>query len=258
MGYQELLRALWSASHPSYLRPIGFMQALRETVQGTPYESFGRGAPNDAHEFLVFLLDHFHEALAKGGSTTSEVVNLFFGQMQRTIECGGCHRRHSHREPFNCLKIGCPPNAASATLDDWIRQELKETTTLSDYRCETCASKQTATLMSDVWTLPRNVFLMIRRFRPDGQKDMTPCPSPGEFISFDSVYSPDSTDPHRSARYEVRGIVDHHGTHRGGHYTAQIKHQLSNVWWHYNDASTTALAGPGYGPSTYLLYLVRS
>lgn len=284
VAYQELLRAMWSASHPAYVQPIGFMETLRHTVQGTPYDIFGRGSPNDAHEFLVFLLDTFHEALNQPrprslipslepmesleqkatrewatftAAHSSEVVTLFFGRTIRTIECGGCHHRSHRWEPFNVLKIPC---LATAPMEEWIRQEVNEVTTLSDYRCDACHTVCTALLTSYLWSMPRNLFLVLRRFRPDGQKDMTPCSLPLD-LSFESFYARESNDPHRSSRYELRGVVDHHGTHLGGHYTAQIKHQLSNVWWKYDDSTSMPSNGPSNGPiggsSTYLLYFVR-
>ena len=63
LAYQDILKALWSAHKPAYVRPLGFISEVRTAVRGTVYEMFGMPIQNDSHEYLVYLLDHFHEAL---------------------------------------------------------------------------------------------------------------------------------------------------------------------------------------------------
>ena len=61
-AYKDMISAIWSAYPPAFLRPLGFLHELQQTLRGTSYESFGTSTQHDAHEFLVFLLDQFHEA----------------------------------------------------------------------------------------------------------------------------------------------------------------------------------------------------
>ena len=63
LAYQDIIKSIWSASKPSYIRPTGFLSEIRKVVKGTVYEMFGQTIPNDSHEFLIYLLDNFHEAL---------------------------------------------------------------------------------------------------------------------------------------------------------------------------------------------------
>ena len=63
LAYQDIIKSLWSAYQPAYVRPLGFISEVRKAVQGTPYEMFGMSVQNDSHEYLVYLLDHFHEAM---------------------------------------------------------------------------------------------------------------------------------------------------------------------------------------------------
>ena len=63
LAYQDLIRSMWSAYRPSYVRPMGFLTIVRDLVKGTVYESFGQPRQNDSHEYMVWLLDNFHEAL---------------------------------------------------------------------------------------------------------------------------------------------------------------------------------------------------
>jgi ubiquitin C-terminal hydrolase len=95
---------------------------------------FGVPIPNDSHEYLVYLLDCFHEAIktefpfvekkwpdnasetekmiirAENGwnvylsKNNSEVVNRFFGMMRKTIHCTQCKNNSYQWEVFNSLK----------------------------------------------------------------------------------------------------------------------------------------------------------
>jgi ubiquitin C-terminal hydrolase len=56
----------------------------------------------------------------------------------------------------------------------------------------------------------------------------------------------------------LRGIVDHHGSSRGGHYTAQVKDPISDNWLLYDDESVFPLAKPNFGESNYILFYERA
>ena len=145
LAYQDILKALWSASKPAYIRPIGFMNEIKKAVNGTVYQMFGVPIPNDSHEFLIYLLDNFHEALkidipyneitpntmcdmAQNGwnkfvsVNNSKIVNNFFGMIRKTIHCTNCNNNTYQWEVFNSLKIQCDGN----TFKEWIQNELKE------------------------------------------------------------------------------------------------------------------------------------
>lgn len=283
LAYQDILHSLWSAYRPAYVRPLGFMSEVKKAVKDTPYEMFGLPIQNDSHEYLVYLLDHFHEALktktpyiekpisvnmtavnrmramAENGwnkyesQNRSEIVQLFFGMMRKTVECSACSTRTYQWDVFNSLKIPCSGN----NFYDWIRGEANEVTPLDGYQCDTCHGKQPATIRSHLWRLPQNLFITIRRFQGDGQKNMAPCPYTGENITFKEFYAEESDDPHKNASYEVRGVSDHHGNHMGGHYTAQFKHPITAQWWWYDDQMAQPLQTIQCSPSNYLFYFRR-
>jgi ubiquitin C-terminal hydrolase len=134
LAYQDILVSLWSAYQPAYVRPLGFISEVRKAVRGTPYEMFGMPVPNDSHEYLVYLLDHFHEAMkqeitwtereipanvtplekmrimAQNGwnrylsKNSSEIVRLFFGMIRKTVQCTNCSNCTYQWEVFNALR----------------------------------------------------------------------------------------------------------------------------------------------------------
>uniref|UniRef100_A0A6C0KQD9 USP domain-containing protein n=1 Tax=viral metagenome TaxID=1070528 RepID=A0A6C0KQD9_9ZZZZ len=279
LAYQDILKSLWSAYKPAYVRPLAFISEVRKAVQGGVYEMFGVPVANDSHEFLVYLMDNFHEALktqepyeekqipdelssrdkriwmAENGwnkfisKENSEIVRLFFGMMQKDICCNNC-QNHSYRwEVFNSLKISCD----GETFHEWIQNEVKETT-IEGYKCDKCNGRHNATIFSHIWKLPHSLFVTLRRFHSNGSKNMAICPYRGETISFSNFFAEESNDPSRYWNYELRGVSDHHGTHMGGHYTAQFKHPLSEKWWWMDDQTAHDLDQPRFSSANYIFF----
>lgn len=281
LAYQDILSSLWSAYRPAYVRPLGFISEVRKAVKGTVNEMFGHPIPNDSHEFLVYLLDHFHEALktetpspkmefesnpqktdsdsekmrslAENGWQTfvsknsSEIVRLFFGMYRKTIQCTNCNNKTYQWEVFNSLKIPCE----GATFKDWIRNECKDSE-IEGYNCEKCNGKYLAKLYTHIWRLPQSLFVTLRRFNYDGRKNMTPCPYGGETLNFQEFFAQESDHQSLNWSYELRGVSDHHGSHMGGHYTAQFKHPISGEWWWMDDESSHKMDNPRFAPSNYI------
>ena len=280
LAYQDILKSLWSAHKPAYVRPLGFISEVRKAVQHTPYEMFGIPVPNDSHEYLVYLLDQFHEAiktevpfveqiihqdatptdnmriLAENGwnkfvsKNTSQLVNLFFGMMRKTIHCTSCKNNSYQWEIFNALKVPCD----GATFQDWIRHEVNECSDIEGYRCGTCKTQTLAKKYSHLWKLPSCLFMSVRRFHYNGHKNMTVCPYKGDTISFAEFFAEEVNDAQRNVSYELRGVSDHHGTHMGGHYTAQFKHPISHQWWWMDDETARRLESPQFTASNYIFF----
>ena len=288
LAYQDLLRSMWSAYRPAYVRPMGFLSVIRDSVKNTVYDYFGKRMQNDSHEYLVYLLDNFHEALneqrgapvleqpasatplsqtdlARQGWAAfqarhkSPVIDLFFGMMRKMIVCGKCSAKSYQWETFNVFKIPC--DVVGGSLLEWCRNECKPTD-LDDYDCTACKQngdgRQKAQILSHVWQLPSSLFVSLRRFQPDGRKTMTACASIQGLVSFADVFAPESDHPSKDWTYECRAVVDHHGSHSGGHYSTQMAHPVTNQWWWMDDAMSAPLPqGPRFGTSNYILYFRR-
>ncbi len=274
--YQDILKALWSAYNPAYIRPAKFISEIRKIVKDTVYESFGLPMPNDSHEYLVYLLDNFHEALNKKteykpipnpsndmqimanngwnefiSKNMSPIIDIFFGMMRKTIECNSCKNKSYKWEVFNSLKIPCE----GSTFLEWIKNECKEGE-IEGYACEKCSNKSNAAIYTHIWKLPSNLFITLRRFNYNGRKNMTPCPYSGESLNFKEFFAKESSDQSREWKYELHGISDHHGSHLGGHYTAQLRHPITNQWWWIDDERCNKIDSPRYNSSNYI-YLFR-
>ena len=264
LAYQDIARTLWSkdAVKGAICRPMAFWRDVRESVQGTMYECFRQSQPQDAHEFLSYLLDQCHMALAgpapedplyqQLGRKTSPVVDTFFGWDRVQCICSACGFTSTRYEPFNTLKVGlnntieCPIDLAAADRQD---EEL------DDYVCERCSPTRTrATIRRELWKLPRTVFYMLRRFTPDGRKDSTAFNYNGAPVSFERLFAADAPGP-KGLSYKPIGIIDHMGSAGGGHYLAQVYHPLQKEWYVFDDERGECIERPRFTVLTYIVVL---
>lgn len=275
LAYQDLSQSIWSGNGPAYVRPLGFLHQLEQVVRGTIYEDFIRKTPQDAHEFLVWLLDQMYMATQtkvemKQQSSTlpvmlqqavdgwkqafanqySPLAELFFGLMRVQYTCGGCRAVHTRWEPFQTLKVSLEANTSLQTcLQNEFKSELIE-----DYTCETCKQKTETMKQSSIWKLPKVCMVVVRRFTPFGTRDNTALDYSGEPICFQSIFSQESQESSRTHTYSLFATVDHHGNHMGGHYTSQAYSPIWKQWHRYDDETACEIALPKFGSSSYILF----
>ena len=278
VAFAEVIQMLESCKKGESVRPSEFWQTLRPCVKDTCFEHFAMRAPHDAHEFFIFLLDILHEALAQEVEMTitrtpdtpkdvraiqalevwkreftnlySPLVDLFYGLMHVRVECQTCKNTTHRWETFTSLKAAMPAQTTTPlTLAEMLNEEMKPEM-IEGYDCEPCGAKTTAKKSLAIWRMPHTMVVVLKRFTPTGQKIGTPMMPVGA-IDFTQHFSEESPEVQRD--YSLRGIVDHHGGARGGHYTSQCKN-ADGEWTLYDDDGVRSLAGPLFGSSTYILF----
>jgi ubiquitin C-terminal hydrolase len=281
-GYLDILKPLWSGGKPSYIQPAGFWQMMSEVVRGTIYEDFLIRIPHDAHEFLVWLLDQQYIATQKERTfkitdvinkddqaemmareavkawidafkkTYSPLTDLCFGLIRTTSTCQGCGAETRSWDTFNMLKIQPGNGGEDNSLAGMLARELA-TERIEDFACDKCKERCTVERSHRIWRLPRNLFVVVRRFNPNGTKNQMPLQYDGSTLSFESSFAEESPEISKGYKFDFYGAVDHHGHHMGGHYTCQALSPLSGKWWLYDDETAHPLDGPKFGSSTYIL-----
>ena len=291
LAYQDLLMSIWGGSGPGYVKPLDFYNKLRSTVKGCPlYEIFIQRSPQDAHEFLVWLLDQMYMATQKEVNITikdtenlqpmvlkavegwkssfekqySPLTDLVFGMYRIQYLCTACGVTHSRWETFNVLKI----HPGHESIEAALKHEFKEED-IDDYECDECnkqeplkpgqakplMKKSLAKKTVSIWRLPKLLIITLKRFTPMGPRDNSPFAYDGGPINFGNNFSQESHEDSKFKQYKVFATVDHHGSHMGGHYTAQC---FSPVWkqWHlYDDEAAHSIEEPRFGVYTYMLFL---
>ena len=281
-GYLDILKPLWSGAKPAYIRPSGFWEMMSDVVRGTIYEDFLRRIPHDSHEFLVWLLDQQYIATQKERNFNmvepknkddpvemmareavkawidsfkkaySPLTDLCFGLIRTTSTCQGCGAETRSWDTFNMLKIQPGAPHEDNSLTGMLAREL-ETERIEDFACDKCKERCTVERSHRIWRLPRNLFVVVRRFNPNGTKNQVQLQYDGGALNLESSFAAESPEISKRYKFELFGSVDHHGHHMGGHYTCQALSPLTRKWWLYDDETVYALEEPRFGSSTYIL-----
>jgi ubiquitin C-terminal hydrolase len=212
-----------------------------------------------ADEHCIKALTAWKQQFSK---TYSPFVDLFYGLYHYVVTCKGCGKESHRWEPFNSLKVPIPSDSAAGEpfdLIDALNKQLSEEEVIEEYVCEKCGPpRKIAKKTMAVWKMPSVLVLNLKRFGNDGRKNQKPLKPISQFpIELSAVYSDESPERNTGIHYTVRGVVDHHGNHLAGHYTAQCKNPSSNQWAVFDDESVTDVAAPAFGASTYMVFMER-
>lgn len=285
-AYKDLIKTMWSAHHPAYVSPDAFQKDMLNAAYQSGYEQFLGREQQDAHEFMMFLLDQIFEgtkeevsfiiqrppprndaerrilAALTSWKTQFEkqytpIVDIWFGLLEYETECQDCKNKSYRYETFNTLKISMPhhltdpskpPTIQEMLRDEWQPEEIE------GYACDKCAPGRTkAKRTVKIWRMPRCLVVMLKRFTPDGRKLNTAWTPPEGSLSLREFFSEASPERSKEYLYGLQSIVDHHGSARGGHYVAQGLSPLDGKWYLYDDETTHPIEKPTLGTSSYVL-----
>ena len=279
LAYTDLLKSLWAGSSPAYVNPKGFYHVVKHEVQDTLYEDFGKKTPQDAHEFLVWLLDQMYmgsqnkvsmDLLEKDQTsmnykasnawknafekTYSPLSDIIFGLLRIQNVCQRCNHAFYRWETFNTLKIGVERMHMLENLEDEFGDEMIE-----DYDCEHCKapkeSRPSCKKTIKIWRLPKILILTLKRFEYEnfGRKKLHNV-AIDETIKLEKYFVDESKEVSKTRNYKLFGTIDHHGHAMGGHYTAQSYSLIYKHWYLYDDETAYNIENPMFGPHSYLLF----
>lgn len=281
-AYVALIRKLWTGE--------GGMESTKEfwshMIPASIHAGVGHfrmATAHDAHEFLVFLLDQFHEAMSDNVTMVvradsskkltrnalefwkksfehsySPLVELVFGLQRKSICCETCQNESVSWETMNMFKVSVPKPSGSEPLEllDLMKTD-SQTETIEDYHCEHCAPTRTKAVLShSMWRLGNWVIVVLKRIENNGKRINTSVNIPLT-VSFEPLFHKSSSEPSAKQSYELFSTIHHHGSANGGHYTAQAKHPVTGVWAHYDDERARQVEKPLLDASTYIVMYRR-
>ena len=283
-AYRDLIKTMWSAHQPAFISPDAFWRDMLTAADKTGYDQFRSRQPQDAHEFLMFLLDQMFEGTkeevnfiiqrpvpqnkkekriqsaleawkANFEKQYTPIVDIWFGLLEYKTECQTCKNCTFRYETFNSLKITVPHRLEEGkkppTIQEMLREEWQPET-IEGYDCETCKEKTSVKRTVSIWRLPRCLIVVLKRFLSDGRKVNTNWTFQGDPLDLSEFFSDASPERSREFQFRMQSIVDHHGSARGGHYTAQGLSPLDSKWYIYDDESSSNIEKPYIGQSNYI------
>lgn len=277
--WDKLRKMLWSDN--CIISPKGFLQAIHQTAQSKKIDIFTSYAQNDAGEFLLFVIDCFHNALSReinitiAGQATndtdhiafkcyqmiqqryskdySEIWNLFYGVHVSEITNSTNQQRISLTpEPFFMIDLPIPPDNKSPTLTDCLLHYCKGET-IANYKEENTNEPIQVEKKIMFWSFPTILVIDLKRFNQNNfQKNQLYISFPIDELDLSSYAIGYQK---KTYIYELYGVCNHSGNVLGGHYTCYVKN-ANGKWYHFNDTSVSEVAKPNeiVSAKAYLLF----
>jgi len=268
---------------PGSLSDQEYLDAKSETA----LSSSESGSPLRSEENGMMQLRHH-----KPRSYRSIVTDLFDGKLVSSVKCLSCDRISRTTETFQDLSLPIPSQEAllsisqrhhglgsddaegwvswawrllsswfygpDVTLQDCLafffsEDELKED---NMYSCERCKKLRNGLKFSEVIQLPDTLCVHLKRFRHDfafSSKISTRVAFPLSGLDLSPWVHKDCVS--LQTVYDLTGVICHHGTSGGGHYTSYCYNHKYKTWYHFDDKLVTQV-DPGVVSSAeaYVLF----
>lgn len=261
LEWDKLREMMWKEN--CTIAPLGFVQAVKKVAHLKKKELFTGYAQNDLPEFLMFIIDCFHNSLMREVEMTingkqsneqdkmafecykmmknmykkeySEMLNIFYGIHVSNISSVKNGKILAMRpEPFSTISLPIPKKTETSIyecMDLYCENERMEGD--NAWYNEKTKKKEDIDKGIRFWSLPNILIIDLKRFDMRGRKLRQQVQCPLENIDF-SKY----VDGYNSSSYiyDMYAICNHSGGLMGGHYTAFIKNANSK-WYLFNDTS---------------------
>jgi ubiquitin C-terminal hydrolase len=264
LEWDELRKILWTNN--CVVSPGKFLGAIQKVAKIKGLELFTGFSQNDLPEFLLYLIDCFHNAISREVVMTisgtpendidklaiecfnmiknmyskdySEIWNLFYGvhvSEITSLETGDTLKLTP--EPYFMLDLPIPLNNKSPSLIDcfelYVEGEVLEGE--NAWYNEKTERKENIRKKIVFWSFPNILVIDLKRFNSNGQKKQMLVSYPLDNLDLSKYII-----GYKKERYiyELYGVCNHSGNVLGGHYTSYVKN-ANNKWYHFNDTSVS-------------------
>jgi ubiquitin carboxyl-terminal hydrolase 8 len=259
LEWDNLRQLLWEKN--CIISPNKFITTIQKVAAIKERDLFTGYSQNDLPEFLLFLIDCFHNSLSREINMTitgqienetdkiakicfemvknmyskdySEIWNIFYAvHVSEIISLETKKQLKITPEPFFMIDLPIPLNNKSPTLIDcfdlYVEGEVLsgENGWLSDE-----GKKEDIIKKISFWSLPNILVIDFKRFNSRNQKNQILITFPFENLDLSNYVIGYKKN---SYIYDLYGVCNHSGNVLGGHYTSYVKN-ANNKWYHFND-----------------------
>ncbi len=281
LEWDELRKLLWSEN--CIISPSKFVKTVQKLAQLKDRELFTGFSQNDLPEFLIFVIDCFHTALAREVNMSiqgtvvnerdktaliclerikqmysndySEIWNIFYGiQVSQisSIETG--NMISITPDPYFMVNLPIPTDNKSPSLIDCFNLFVEGETMDGDNAIfnEQTGKKEAAKKKLMFWSFPTVLVIDIKRFNSVNRKNQILVDFPLENLNLSEYVVGYNKENYI---YDLYGVCNHSGSVQGGHYTSFVKN-ANGKWYHYNDTSVSEVGMPNQiiSPKAYCFF----
>ena len=261
--WDNLRKLLWSKN--CIISPGKFIKTIQKVAQLKDMDIFTGYSQNDVSEFLLFLIDCFHNSLSREIKITisgdpkndtdklalkcfemikntyskdySEIWNLFYAVNVSEIKRIDNGKVLSiNTEPFFMVDLPIPPNNKSPSLIDCFDYYV-EGEIIENYKDEETNELVDIKKSISFWSFPNILVIDLKRFNNRSQKNQIHINFPLNNLDLSKYVIGYKNE---DFKYELYGVCNHSGSTMGGHYTSYVKN-ANEKWYHFNDTSVSEI-----------------
>jgi len=267
--WDDLRKLLWSEN--CIVSPVKFVRTVQKLAQIKGQELFTGYEQNDMTEFLIFVIDCFHESLSREvnmnivgtvvnerdkiamvcferikqmySNDYSEIWNIFYGiQVSHLTSIETENIMSMTPEPYFIINLPIPPNMNQPSLLDcfdlYVEPEI-----MDGDNCvlnELTGQKEAAKKALSFWSFPTVLVIDIKRFNSSNRKKQNLVDFPIDNLNLSKYVIGYNKE---SYVYDLYGVCNHSGSVLGGHYTSFVKN-ANGKWYHCDDTNITEVTNP--------------
>jgi ubiquitin carboxyl-terminal hydrolase 8 len=263
--WDNLRKLLWSEN--CQISPNKFINTIHKIAEIKKLELFTGFSQNDLPEFLLFLIDAFHNALSREIKITitgnpenetdiialkcynmitamyskdySEIWNLFYGvHVSEIISLENNKQLNITPEPYFMIDLPIPEIKNPSLIDCfnlYVEGEILHGE--NAWFDETSQTKIDIKKKISFWSFPNILVIDLKRFNDKNQKNQILVTFPINNLDLTNYVIGYKKE---SYCYDLYGVVNHYGGVLGGHYTCYVKN-ANNKWYHFNDTNVNII-----------------
>ena len=267
--WDDLRKLLWSEN--CIVSPVKFVKTVQKLAQIKGQELFTGYDQNDMTEFLIFVIDCFHESLSREVNMNivgtvvnerdkiamvcferikqmyskdySEIWNIFYGiQVSHLTSIETENIMSMTPEPYFIINLPIPPNMNQPSLLDCFDLYV-ESEIMDGDNCvlnELTGQKEAAKKALSFWSFPTVLVIDIKRFNSSNRKKQNLVDFPIDNLNLSKYVIGYNKE---SYVYDLYGVCNHSGSVLGGHYTSFVKN-ANGKWYHCDDTNITEVTNP--------------
>jgi ubiquitin C-terminal hydrolase len=279
--WDNLRQIMWNDN--CVISPGKFIKTIQKIATLKKKDIFTGYSQNDLPEFLLFIVDCFHNSLSREIKMTitgtpenstdhvaikcfemiknmyskeySEIWNLFYGiHVSEITDLETGKQLNVTPEPYLMIDLPIPSNNKMPSLIDcfdlYVEGEILEGE--NAWFNEGTNQKINIRKRIQFWSFPDILIIDFKRFNNRFQKNQILVTFPLDNLDLSKYVIGYKKECYK---YELYGVCNHSGSVMGGHYTSFVKNANGN-WYHFNDQEVSSVVIPDnvITPKAYCLF----
>jgi ubiquitin carboxyl-terminal hydrolase 8 len=279
--WDNLRKIMWNSN--CVISPGLYIKTIQKVAKLKSIEMFTGYSQNDLPEFLLFIIDCFHNSLSReikmtiSGETKnktdkiavkcfemiknmyskeySEIWNLFYAvHVSEITDLSSGEQLQITPEPYFMIDLPIPLKNKSPSLIDCFNNYVEGEILDGENAWYNEKTKEKVNIRKKIqfWSLPNILVIDFKRFNNSFQKNQVLITFPLENLDLSEYVIGYKSE---SYKYDLYGVCNHSGGVMGGHYTAYVKN-ANGKWYFFNDTIVSEVGNTDsiISPKAYVLF----